>query len=105
MNIDIDIESLSKDEFSAYRLIDIREPHEYETMPAATNQVEYIPFAEFPNNILAFNSKDQYLLFCAVGGRSHHMAAYLAQEGIHALSVINGISAVNMYLQKNANAR
>lgn len=102
MTIDIDINSLSKEEFQKYKLIDIREPHEYAITPASTDNVTYIPFTQFPHNIENFNKNEQYLLFCAAGMRSHHMAAYLAQEGYQALSILYGVGAVNSYLEHNA---
>ena len=42
--------------------------------------------------------------FCAAGGRSHYMAEALAAEGIKAVSIYSGISAVNAYLKKNSHA-
>ncbi len=100
MNIDIDISTLTPQEFKQYKLVDIREPNEYATLPAATDNIAYIPFAEFPHNINQFNANDNYLLVCAMGGRSHHMAEYLNHQGINAVSVNFGINAVNAYLSK-----
>lgn len=98
MNIDINISSLSPDEFKKYKLIDIREPGEYATLPALTKKVAYIPFSLYPSNIDQFKKDESYLIFCAMGGRSHQMAAHLNNQGIKALSIVAGIEAVNHYL-------
>ena len=106
MNIDINVSSLSPAEFKTYTLVDIREPMEYMDQPALIENVEYIPFAQYPLNINQFDKNESYLLFCAAGGRSHHMAEHLNAQGFKALSVIAGIGALNHYLsQLPANER
>lgn len=101
MDIDIDIHSLSPEEFSQCKLVDIREPNEYAHVPALTDKVDYVPFAQFPSNIGYFNPQDRYLLVCAAGGRSHYMAEALASQGIQASSINYGIASLNSYLKKN----
>jgi rhodanese-related sulfurtransferase len=102
--IDVNIGSLSPEEFKKYKLIDIREPQEYAQLPALTDQVEYIPFSQFPANADAFKKGESYLLVCAMGGRSHYMAEALEYQGIKALSVNYGISSLNAYLTKHGHA-
>ncbi len=104
MNIDIDISILNAKEFKEYKLVDIREPNEYTNLPANTTELRHIPFAQFPQNMNQFKPNEKYLIFCAMGGRSHHMAELLNQKGITALSINFGINAVNQYLNKIKNA-
>ena len=52
----------------------------------------------------SFNKNDNYLIFCAMGGRSHHLAEILSQQGYTAYSVNNGIDSVNAYLKDHGHA-
>ncbi len=103
MAIDVDIDSLRVSDFQDYNLIDIREHEEILDYPSVL-PCPHIPFSGFPDNIHEFDKSEKYLLFCAMGGRSHYMAEALRQMGVEALSVNNGIASVNAYLKKIAHA-
>lgn len=96
--IDIDIQSIKGNDLTKYELIDIRELDEIEDWPPL-KPCRHIPFSEFPSNQTEFDKNKTYLLFCAMGGRSHFMAEALVNEGYQALSVNNGIASVNAYLK------
>ena len=96
--IDIDIYSISKDDLKNYELIDIREEDEIEEWPPLI-PCRHLPLSQFPLNKDELDKNKSYLLFCAMGGRSHFMAEELIKEGYQALSVNNGISSVNTYLK------
>ena len=104
MNIDIDIHSLSVDEFKKYKLVDVREPEECDANPPISDKVDFIPLSEIETKLDFFNKDNAYLLYCAMGGRSHYLAEVLESKGIKALSVNNGIDSVNAYLKKNIHA-
>jgi len=99
--IDIDIHSLSEADLKKYKLIDIREESELLDWPCLV-ACPHVPMSGFPQNMDRFNKKDQYLIFCAKGGRSHHLAEILTGEGYKAFSVNNGITSVNAYLKDHA---
>lgn len=97
-DIDIDIHDISPEDFKKYELVDVREDEETQECPA---QAEHLcmPCSEFPFNKEILNKNKPYLIFCAKGGRSHHVAELLQAEGYNAVSVNNGIASVNAYLQ------
>ena len=101
--IDIDIHSLNKGDFKNYKLVDIREDNELAQWPCLI-ACPHIPLSGFPENMDKFNKDENYLIFCAMGGRSHHLAEILAHQGYTAYSVNNGIGAVNAYLKDHGHA-
>ena len=96
--IDIDIHSISPEDFKKYKLVDVREDEEIREWPA---QAEHLcmPCSGFPFNKEVLNKNKSYLIFCAKGGRSHRVAELLQAEGYNAVSVNNGIASVNAYLE------
>ncbi|MDO8675488.1 MAG: rhodanese-like domain-containing protein [Candidatus Omnitrophota bacterium] len=97
-DIDIDIHSISPEDFKKYALVDVREDEEIREWPA---QAEHLcmPCSGFPLNKDVLSKDTSYLIFCAKGGRSHHVAELLQAEGYNAVSVNNGIASVNAYLE------
>ena len=69
--------------------------------PALTKNLNLMPLSELENKLEFFKKDQAYLIFCAVGGRSHYLAQILNDRGIKALSVNNGIAAVNAYLKEH----
>ena len=100
MNIDIDINSITKEDFKNHELVDIREQEELDNWPSLI-ACPHVPMSQFPNNKDFFDKNKSYLLFCAKGGRSHYLADILTKEGYKAASINNGISSVNAYLETN----
>ena len=97
MNIDIDLDTLPQNDFKNYTLVDIREEEEIFISPSLI-PCPHVPLSGFPDNKTFFNKNDSYLIFCAKGGRSHHMAEFLSKEGYKTFSVNDGISSINAYL-------
>ncbi len=102
-DIDIDISTISPKEIKNYVFVDIREEDELFHSPSIA-ECPHVPMSQFPSNMSFFNTNDNYLIFCAKGGRSHHIAEILQSQGIKAMSVNYGVSAVNSYLKGNASA-
>ena len=101
MNIDLDINAVPFQELKDYKLIDIREANELVNYPSVC-ECPHVPLSGFPENLNKFSKDDKYLLFCAMGGRSHHLAEILNAEGFTTYSVNGGVSAVNAYFNVNA---
>jgi len=101
--LDIDIDSLNDADFKNYKLVDIREKDELLNWPCIVS-CPHVPLSGFPENMDSFNKNDNYLIFCAMGGRSHHLAEILSQQGYTAYSVNNGIDSVNAYLKDHGHA-
>lgn len=99
-DIDIDIHSIAPDHFRKCRLVDIREPNEIEAWPAETMNVDIVPLSQIQEKLDYFKKGEEYLLFCAKGGRSHYLAEVLNDQGFKAYSINNGIASVNAYLSK-----
>ncbi len=97
-DIDIDIDSISPEDFKKYELVDVREDEEVQELPALAEHL-CMPCSEFPLNKDVLSKDKSYLIFCAKGGRSHHVAELLQAEGYNAVSVNNGIASVNAYLE------
>jgi len=61
------------------RLIDVREPHEFETgrIPGA----ELVPLGQLVARSQSWDRSQTYVMICRSGGRSAQAAAYLASHG------------------------
>ena len=97
-DIDIDIHDISQEDFKKYALVDVREDEEIQEWPALAEHL-CMPCSKFPLNKDVLSKDKSYLIFCAKGGRSHHVAELLQAEGYNAVSVNNGIASVNAYLE------
>ncbi len=66
-----------KDSGADFQLIDVREPHEYETCQI---DGELIPMAEIPHNIDKISKTKQVIIHCRSGGRSGNMINWLEKN-------------------------
>lgn len=57
-----------------FQLIDVREPHEYET---CNLKGEMIPMAEVPHNVEKVSKTKQVIMHCRSGSRSGNMIRWL----------------------------
>lgn len=103
-NIDLDIHSLDPKKFTEFKAVDIREPEETLAFAPLTKNIDFIPLSQLQEKLSHFTKDNSYLLVCAKGGRSHYLAEILQSQGIHALSVNNGMAAFNKYLKDNGYA-
>jgi rhodanese-related sulfurtransferase len=73
------------------RLIDVREPHEYEDahVPGAV----LVPLATVPDELDAFRGEGPVYVICKSGGRSMRACEYVADQGIEAVNVEGGTTA------------
>lgn len=104
MNIDLDIHSLDPAKFKEFKAVDIREAEETENFAPLTKDIDFVPLSQIQEKMSYFEKNNSYLLVCAKGGRSHYLAEILQSQGIHALSVNNGMAAFNKYLKDNGYA-
>ena len=73
------------------RLIDVREPHEYDEahVPGAV----LVPLATVPDELDAFRGEGPVYVICKSGGRSMRACEYVADQGIDAVNVEGGTTA------------
>ena len=90
------IEEITVDELASHlaegaRLIDVREPDEYEEtrVPGA----RLIPLGTVPDNIDEFNRGDTTYVICRSGGRSMQACEFLAARGADVRNVAGGTLA------------
>ncbi len=102
-DVELDLASLSINEFQRYELIDVREPAECLANPVGAAKCINLPTSQFNQLDHPFKQNKKYLLFCAKGMRSHRLAKMLRDRGIiNAFSVHRGADAVNGYLKAAA---
>ena len=73
------------------RLIDVREPHEYDEarVPGAL----LVPLATVPDQVDMFRGDGPTYVICAAGGRSMRACEYVAAHGVEAVNVAGGTKA------------
>ncbi len=73
------------------RLIDVREPHEYDEarVPGAL----LVPLATVPDQVDLFRGDGPTYVICAAGGRSMRACEYVAAHGVEAVNVAGGTKA------------
>lgn len=73
------------------RLIDVREPHEYDEgrVPGA----QLVPLATVPDQVDLFRGDGPTYVICAAGGRSMRACEYVAAHGVEAVNVAGGTKA------------
>lgn len=71
-----------------FRLIDVREPIEYEM--ARIETAELLPLSEFEMWHDKLNSSDEIVFMCHHGVRSAHVCRYLSEQGFTKLSNLDG---------------
>ena len=70
------------------KLIDVREPHEYEICKIEGSTL--IPLGDVPNRLNEFNLTDEYVFYCHVGGRSARAVSLLRQLGFKRVKNLTG---------------
>lgn len=70
------------------RLIDVREPDEYET--ARILGAQLIPMRQIPENIGSLPKDKHLLIHCHHGGRSLKVTQYLRSQGFNAVTNVAG---------------
>lgn len=70
------------------RLIDVREPNEFEEahVPGAV----LVPLATVPDNVEAFQGDGPTYVICRSGGRSMRACEFVAVHGVEAVNVAGG---------------
>jgi rhodanese-related sulfurtransferase len=73
------------------RLIDVRQPHEFEEarVPGAV----LVPLASVPDHVDAFRGDGPAYVICRSGGRSLRACEFLAEQGVEAVNVAGGTLA------------
>ena len=77
-------------DLSAWRVIDVREPHEWEGELGCISTAERIPQASVASAAIQWNKSDPLLLVCRSGRRSANVAATLIDMGFSNVSNLTG---------------
>jgi rhodanese-related sulfurtransferase len=88
---EIDVDELAERLRSGARLIDVREPDEYERghVPGAVS----VPLATVPDQLDVFAGDTPVYVICQAGGRSRRACEFAAAGGIDAVNVDGGTGA------------
>lgn len=88
---EIDVNQLADHLRTGARLIDVREPDEYERghVPGALS----VPLATVPEQLDLFRGSQPAYVICQAGGRSRRACEYIEAHGIDAINVDGGTSA------------
>jgi len=88
---EISVHDLAERMETGARLIDVREPNEFEVerVPGAT----LVPLANVADNVDAFRGDGPAYLICRSGARSMRACEFLATRGIEAVNVEGGTLA------------
>lgn len=70
------------------RLIDVREPAEYEQ--AHVPGAQLVPLSTVPDSVAAFTSDGPTYVICQSGGRSAAACDFLASQGVTVINVAGG---------------
>ena len=90
--LEIGVDDLAGLVSSGVRLIDVRQPDEYEDghVPGAI----LVPLAEVPDRVAEFGSAgDVVYVVCKAGGRSARACEFVRRSGVHAVNVAGGTDA------------
>ena len=88
---DVTVEELEAALASGARLIDVREPAEYEEM--RIDGATLIPLSTVPEHVDEFRSNEPVYVMCRSGGRSIGACEFVAAQGAAVLNVEGGIMA------------
>lgn len=88
---DATVDELESALASGARLIDVREPIEYEEM--RIDGATLIPLSTVPDNVEAFRAEGAVYVMCRSGGRSISACEFVAGHGIEVHNVDGGIMA------------
>ncbi len=89
--VEVDVEQLQTALAAGAKLIDVREPHEFDDGHVAGAIL--VPLKTVPDRIHEFRGEAPTYLICRSGARSHRACEYLAQNGIEAINVAGGMLA------------
>lgn len=83
-----------------FRLIDVREPFEYEI--AQIEGAELLPLSRAGDWIVGLKPEEEIVFFCHHGGRSGQVCEYLSRQGFEKLyNLAGGIDLYSMEVDKN----
>ena len=88
----IDVEELKKilesDERKNYKIIDVREPHEYNAghIPG----IPLLPMNSIPAVLDKLDKDENYLFICRSGNRSHHVSRFMKANGFEKVTNFSG---------------
>lgn len=88
---EVTVDDLARALADGARLIDVREPHEYEE--AHVPGAQLVPLATVPDNVDLFRGDGPTYVICAAGGRSMRAAEFVAAQGVEAVNVAGGTKA------------
>ncbi len=80
-----------KDQLNQYRLIDVREPHEWNGELGHIKGAQLIPMNEVPMNLDQLKQDEEILLICRSGNRSGRIGMYLDQQGYQVTNLLGGM--------------
>ncbi|MCE9622049.1 MAG: rhodanese-like domain-containing protein [Actinomycetia bacterium] len=89
--VEVEVAQLQVALANGAKLIDVREPHEYEEGHVAGSVL--IPLKTVPDRVDEFRGAAATYLICRSGARSLRACEYLAQQGIEAINVAGGMLA------------
>ena len=79
-----------------FRIVDVREPHEYTGELGHIAGAELVPLAGVTAQAIAWNKDEPILLVCKSGGRSGNAAQALTRMGFgKAMNMVGGMLAWN----------
>jgi rhodanese-related sulfurtransferase len=88
---EIDVEQLSGEVASGATVLDVREPHEWET--GYVEGALLISMADVPEQVDELPDDEPIYVICAHGNRSAKVAEYLLRQGLDAHNVAGGMVA------------
>ena len=89
---EIDVSELARLHAAGVRLVDVREPDEYEG--AHVPGAELIPLATVPERVdEVAGAEGPVYVICAAGGRSRRAAEFYLTQGIDAVNIAGGTRA------------
>jgi len=88
---EITVDQLAERLAAGARVIDVREPAEFEQARLAGS--ELIPLATVPQRLEDFRSDEPVYVICRSGGRSMQACNYLVGQGIDVVNVTGGLMA------------
>lgn len=89
---EIDVDELARLHAGGIKLVDVREPDEYEG--AHVPGAELVPLATVPEQLEAVQGHEgPVYVICAMGGRSRKAAEFYLGQGVDAVNVAGGTKA------------
>jgi rhodanese-related sulfurtransferase len=88
---EISVEDLDERLAEGGRLIDVRQPYEFDEAHVAGAVL--VPLATVPDNVDAFRGSSDVYVICKTGARSRRACEFLAAQGVEAVNVAGGTLA------------